>query len=459
MTSARFRANVDATITALGAAFGFVPFLPRLVRAGFTGAADRRRMAERMRAGLAQGPIDAPAAPAASDGAPRPLRVLFVAGEPSGDMHAANLAAAIARTVPAADLRGIGGPRMAAAGVVVEHDLVSDPVMGVWPVVRRTPAFFRLYRDLLVRLETDPPDVVVGIDYPGLNLRLARAAKARGVPFVLYVAPQVWAWAPWRTKSLARDVSQIVAILPFEQPIFEEAGARVAYVGHPLFEHLRRRGTDAAYRETLRAPLGRGGDSATAGALVALMPGSRGSEVRGNLPLLLDAARRAAAARPGLRFVLPLASERLRPAVEELLAAASDLAVTVAPPAKSDDAMAAADAAITVSGTATLHVTAHGVPAVVVYRASAAGRALSRFLLVSPWIALPNLLSAEEVLPEFLASAADGPRIGDALLRLLPGGPDREKTLAALASIRERVGGDGVADRAARWVLATARRR
>lgn len=459
MTSARFRANVDATLTALGAAFGFVPFLPRLVKAAFTGAADRKRMAERMRAGLAQRPVDAPAAgpaPGAGDGSARPLRVLFVAGEPSGDMHAANLAAAIARVAPGADLCGIGGPRMAAAGVVVEHDLVSDPVMGVWPVVRRTPAFFRLYRDLLVRLETDPPDVVVGIDYPGLNLRLARAAKARGVPFVLYVAPQVWAWAPWRTKSLARDVSQIVAILPFEQPIFEEAGARVAYVGHPLFEHLRRRGADAAYRESLRAPVGDGGNG---GALVALMPGSRGSEVRGNLPILLDAARHATAARSGLRFVLPLASERLRPAVEELLAAAGDLAVTVAPPAKSDDAMAAADAAITVSGTATLHVTAHGVPAVVVYRASAAGRALSRFLLVSPWIALPNLLCADEVLPEFLASAADGPRIGDALLRLLPGGPDREKTLAALASIRERVGGDGVADRAARWVLATARRR
>ena len=448
VTSIRLRANVDATLAALSAAFAFMPFVPRLVRAAFTGPADRAAMAERMRYGLAQVPVDAP--PREVRNSARPLRVLFVAGEPSGDLHASNLAAAIALIAPDAELRGIGGPKMAAAGVVVEQDLVSDPVMGVWPVVRRTPAFFRLYRDLLIRFEENPPDVVVGIDYPGLNLRLARAAKKRGVPFVLYVAPQVWAWAPWRTKALARDVSRVLAILPFEQRIFADAGASVAYVGHPLFEHLRGCKIDSAYRASLRAivPFG--------GALVALMPGSRRSEVSANLPLILAAARHAFAARPGVRFVLPLAAERLRAVVEAALLAAPDILVTVAPPAKSDDAMAAADAAVTVSGTATLHLTAHGVPAVVVYRASAAGRALSRFLLVSPWIALPNLLSGDEVLPEFLASRRDGPRVGEALLRLLPGGPDRVHAIAMLLSIRERVGGDGVADRAARWVLATA---
>ena len=451
MSSARLRANVDATLTALAAAFGFVPFVPRLLRAIVTGAGDRREMAARMASGLRQEPMVAPAR--SSSAAMAPLRVFFVAGEPSGDLHAANLAVAIARAAPGAVLEGIGGPKMAAAGVRIESDLVSEPVMGVWPVVRKTPAFFRLYRDLLVRFEENPPDVVVGIDYPGLNLRLARAARKRGVPFVLYVAPQVWAWAPWRTKALARDVTRVLAILPFEQRIFEDAGANVAYVGHPLFEHLRRRGIDGAVRQVLRAGLVEGG------ALIALMPGSRRSEVRANLPLILDAARCATNARKGLRFVIPLAAERLRDVVNEALRGSPDLAVEIAPPAQSDDAMAAADAAITVSGTATLHLTAHGVPAVVVYHASAAARALSKVLLVSPWIALPNLLSGAAVLPEFLASASDAPKIADALLRILPGGPDRDAATAALASICTRVGGDGVAHRAAAWVVAAASRR
>jgi len=244
-------------------------------------------------------------------------------------------------------------------------------------------------------------------------------------------------------------VTLVLPILPFEQAVFEAAGARVAYVGHPLFGHLARRPADEAYRASLRAGVAPGG------ALVALMPGSRRSEVRANLPLLVAAASHASAARTGLRFVVPLAAERLRPLVEEGLRAAT-LDAAVAPPERSDDAMAAADAAVTVSGTATLHLAAHGVPGVVVYRASAASRALSRLLLVSPWIALPNLLAGDEVLPEFLAGPGDGPRVGEALLRLLPGGEGREQATAALRALRERLTDPAVADRAARWVLATA---
>src|SRR5262249_42256325 len=153
-------------------------------------------------------------------------------------------------------LEGVGGPRMDAAGVRLVADLVSDPVMGVWPVVRRAPAFFTLYRDLVQRLAEDPPDVVVGVDYPGLNLRLARAARSTGVPFVEYVAPQVWAWAPWRARRLARDVSRVLCILPFEESLFRAAGARAEYVGHPLFEHLAAKPCDNAFRASLRGGIG-----------------------------------------------------------------------------------------------------------------------------------------------------------------------------------------------------------
>jgi lipid-A-disaccharide synthase len=172
---------------------------------------------------------------------------------------------------------------------------------------------------------------------------------------------------------------------------------------------------------------------------------------------MIEAAERIVVMHPRARFVVPLAAERLRPLVESLKGGSVTLAI--APPAKSDDAMAAADAAITVSGTATLHLAAHGVPAVAIYRASAMGRALARVLVVAPFFTLPNLLSGERVLPEFLAREGDEGDIANAALRLLPGGPDRDAALAALARLRARVAAPGVPDRAAAWVLATAKPR
>jgi lipid-A-disaccharide synthase len=441
MAGSRLAANVEASFAAIAAAFGFVPFVPRLVRAAFTAKADRARTLDVIRERLDSRPLEPPAAE------PRALRVLLVAGEPSGDLHAADLAAALLRAAPGTAIDGLGGPRMAAAGVRLVADLVSDPVMGVWPVVRRAPQFARLYRDVLLRLDADPPDVVVGVDYPGLNLRLARAARRRGVPFVLYVAPQVWAWAPWRVRRIARDVTRVLCILPFEEALFRARGGEAAYVGHPLFAHLAARPRDHEFRAALRAH---------GGPLVALLPGSRRSEVEANFPLEVEAAARVVLMHPTARFVVPLAAERLRPLVESLRG--NSVRMAIVPPEKSDDAMAAADAAITVSGTATLHLAAHGVPAVAIYRASAAGRALSRVLVCSPFIALPNLLAGERIQPEFIAGQRDVGAIANACLALMPGGPDRDAALAALTRLRERMTSSGVPERAAAWVMATARR-
>jgi lipid-A-disaccharide synthase len=188
--------------------------------------------------------------------------------------------------------------------------------------------------------------------------------------------------------------------------------------------------------------------------MIALLPGSRGSEVDANLTLLLDAARRVALARPGARFVIPLATERLRDAVEIRLAEL-DFDVALAPPEHSDEAMRASDAAIAVSGTATLHLVHHRVPTVVCYRSSKSGLLLARVLLVSPYIALPNLLSGREALREFLTSSGDGSDLAAALISVLPGGADRAAALSALDDIARRLDAPGVADRAARWVLDT----
>jgi len=442
-TGTALAATFETLGTVVSGLFGGVVFTVRLVAGAFSARSTRERVLALLRDGRDAGPDEPPTV--SVTGSPR---VFLVAGEPSGDLHAADLAAALRRLAPDVRIAGVGGPRMAAAGVDLIEDLVSDPVMGLLPVLRKLPFFFGLYRRLLIRLNDERPDVVVGVDYPGLNLRLARAARRRGVPFVQYVAPQVWGWAPWRVKSLARDVDRLLTILPFEAAIFRARGADVAYVGNPIVEHLAERVPDEALRESLR-----GGAS----PLIALLPGSRAKEVRDNLPLMLGAARHVVAHAPDARFVVALASERLRVVVEEQVAASSDVQLRVVDPAQADDAMAAADAAITVSGTATLHLVAHGTPPVVIYRSVPAGGLLASALVVAPYFALPNLVAGEEFVPEMLAHPGDAQRIANALLGLLPGGPSRERVVATLAEVRDRLHVKGVPDRAAAFALAAIR--
>ena len=442
----RVRAGLETAATMACGVLGGLPFAARLVLSTFTARATRERHLALIRSSAGGDVLpDEPSPPGPGDASrAAPLRVLIVAGEPSGDLHAADLARALRSLRADVELIGLGGPRMAEAGVELAEDLVSEPVMGLLPVLRRLPWFAGVYRRLLIDLDERRPDVVVGVDYPGLNARVARAARRRGIPFVQYVAPQVWGWAPWRARSWARDSARILTFFPFELPILRAAGADAAYVGHPLVAHLERRPADEPFRSGLRR---------ADGPLVALLPGSRRKEVARNLPVMLRATRMVSAHTPAVRYVVALASERLREDVERLVREGAAGPTTIAPPERSDDAMAAADAALTVSGTATLHLVAHGTPPVVVYHATPAGRLLSSVLVVSPFIALPNLVAGEELVPEFLADENDDERIANALLGLMPGGPSREHVLARLAGVRGRLRADGVPERAAAHVL------
>ncbi len=436
---ARPLAATRRTLTALGEAaralFGFVPFLLNLLvwlpLAGRFRRKVRRLMAE-----------SGDRAPDTPEGGRRATRVYVIAGEESGDLHAANLVRALRAADPDVEVRGLGGPRLAGAGCALDYDLAGMSVMGILPVLRSVGTFFRLYRDLLRRLDEDPPDVLVPVDYPGFNLRIARRARRRGVRVAYYIAPQVWAWAPWRRRRIRRAVDRVLAILPFEHDLFAEAGIPCAFVGHPLFEHLEREAPRDPSRDG-RGPV----------RTIGLLPGSRGAEVRALLPAMLRAARTVRGRHPGLSFVLPCRGQRVRREIERILARDGEgLAVRVSEN-RTHEEMREMDLALVASGTATLELAYYGVPMAVMYRLSRVAALFRPLLLTSPHVALVNIVAGREVVPEFVRSGDLAGPAEAALLRFVAEPDVRARTAQDLAEVRRRLTAAGVSARAAEWVL------
>jgi lipid-A-disaccharide synthase len=365
-------------------------------------------------------------------------RLFLIAGEPSGDQRAADLVRAIRDLAPDVRFEGLGGARMAEAGVRL-HRRMDEAVMGFGGVIGQAGHFASLLVETLTRLRRDPPDGLILVDYPGFNLRLARAARPLRIPTIQYVAPQVWAWAPWRLPTIAKSVDLILSILPFERRLFEGARTRVVFTGHPLVDRLEAENIEP-WREE--------------GEWIGLMPGSRPDEVRRLLPLMLKTAAHLARLRPGARFVVPAASAEIAGIIEPL-ASAAPVPVEVV----SDEVhavMASLRSALVASGTATLELALLRVPMVVVYPISRMQRLLRRFMLISPHFALANVAAGRAIVEEHLVGrgSAWAPRLAESLARLSRDGSERAGCIAALESVRDRLGGHGAADRAARAVLA-----
>jgi lipid-A-disaccharide synthase len=377
----------------------------------------------------------------ASRGAPA-TDVLLVAGEASGDLHAATLARALAELEPRLRVAGMGGARMAAAGVRLLHRVERVAVVGGTEAVGRLPALWRAFRALRRHLEERRPGVLVLVDFPEFNMRLARVARRLGVPVVYFIAPQVWAWRGHRVRALARDVSRVLAIFPFEVGLYQEAGVPVEFVGHPLLDVL-----PVLAREDCRAGLAGPGE-----LLVGLLPGSRDAEVRRHLPVLLAAVRRVAERHPGIRLALPVAPT-IEPRRVEAAVRAAALPVHVLP-GPAYRVMAAADLLLVASGTATLEAACYGAPMVVVYRLSAPSYGLARLLVRGvSHISLPNILAGREVVRELIQGRATGDAVAAAALALLDDEEARAAQRAALLEVRARLGEPGASRRAARAVL------
>ncbi len=372
--------------------------------------------------------------------------IMIVAGEASGDLHGAALARHLRRLAPSVSLAGMGGPRMAEAGVALLADVSRLAVVGVGEALGRLRGLYRAYRRLVGRLRERPPRAVVLIDFPEFNLRLARTAKRLGVPIVYFIPPQVWAWRRGRARLIARLMTRVLVVFPFEVPLYESAGARVEFVGHPLLDAL----TSPPTRDAARAALG----VAAEAILVGLLPGSRREEVERLLPEMLGAARRLAEARPGARFLLALAPTVDRALVESLLAASPEKVSIVAD--GTHRVMAASDLLLVASGTATLEAALIGTPMVVCYRVSRLSELAGRLLIRIPWISLVNIVAQRAVVPELLQDDATAARLAAEAGHLLASPAACEAQRAGFVEIRGKLGAAGVGERAARNVLEVA---
>jgi len=341
-----------------------------------------------------------------------PITIGMVAGEPSGDLLGAHLIKALAARLPGVRFVGIGGPKMRAAGMEVLYPPDKLAVRGYVEVIRHYREIRGIRSRLAAHFLDEPPALFIGVDAPDFNLDLEVKLKRAGVPTVHYVSPSIWAWRRGRIGKIRRAVSKMLLVFPFEVEIYERAGIPAAYVGHPLADLLAGFPDRAAMREQLRLP--------RAGKIVALLPGSRVSELEQMGGLFVDTALRMAATAPDTVFLVPLATRETRDLFEtELLRRdTGELRLTVLF-GHAHEAMAAADVVLAASGTATLEAALLKRPVVIAYRMPRLSWWIMRPRALQPWAGLPNILAGEFVVPEFLQDKATPENLAAAVLKFL----------------------------------------
>jgi lipid-A-disaccharide synthase len=355
------------------------------------------------------------------------------AGEPSGDLHGAALAAALRQRWPGCRLLGLAGPRMQAVGVEPIAPFDRLALMGFVEVARHLPFFIGLMRRSVRALADADVDLVIPIDYPGFNLRFARRAAARKVPVLYYIAPQVWAWHRSRAASLADTAEGLAVILPFEEPLFREYGANVRYVGHPLLDPQE----PVAARDRFCAEL----DLDPARRILAIFPGSRTQEVERHLDTFVAAAARVVEARWHVQPVIARS-----PDIPEAAYGEAPFPLT----ADGRSLLAHAHAALVKSGTTTLQAALAGVPMVIAYRTHPVTFWLARRLVEVEHVGLANLVAGRRVAPEVLQEDVTPTRLADLLLPLVDEGPARTATLQGLGAVQAALRLDGQATAAER---------
>ena len=366
----------------------------------------------------------------------------MVAGEASGDLHGGNLASAIKALRPDVELSGVGGSNMRAADVDTLVDISSLAVVGIWEVLAHFKDIKAAFDKIKKILLHDPPDLLVLIDYPDFNLRLAKVAKKAGVPVVYYISPQVWAWRRGRVKTIAGLVRKMLVVFPFEEKFYRDAGVDCAYVGHPLLDEVK----DAPDRKTLADRLGLDPDRPVLG----LLPGSRHKEISFHLPVMLESYRILKARIPELQAVIPVANTLKADDFKGYLAGSEEVKLVEGDTA---GVMGLMDAGIVASGTATLQTGLYGKPMVIIYKLSPLTYRLGRLLIKVKHIGLVNLVADEEVVPELIQDDASPERISSLIHMMFCDKAYYAGLADKLSGVRERLGGPGASMRAAKEVI------
>jgi lipid-A-disaccharide synthase len=390
------------------------------------------------------------------------MKIFFSVGEPSGDLHGANLIRELRRRSPDCEFVGYGGPRMAAAGCTLHADLTKLAVMWFarvlvnihkfWDLASRADRYFRHHR----------PDAVVLIDYPGFNWWIARRAKAHCIPVFYYGAPQLWAWAGWRIRKMRRYVDHVLCKLPFEEAWYRERGCHATYIGHPYFDQLRAEQLDDDFVKRQRVS-GR--------PLVAILPGSRTQEVQNNFGWLIKAARIVHERLPDVRFAVAA----FKPSQADMIrrqAACADLSIEVHV-GRTAEIIHACDCAMAVSGSVSLELLYHTKPSVILYHVSRVAFFVQRFFRKVRYITLVNLLTTDELfpkrvavydpddpvdagvlMPEYLTCKDRSQHVARHIVEWLSDPANRAARIGQLAALKERVGYGGASRRAADYVIA-----
>jgi lipid-A-disaccharide synthase len=370
-------------------------------------------------------------------------KILLVAGEVSGDLHGAHLVEAIQRIEPEVQFFGVGGEGLERRGMKVLYPAHSLSVVGITEVFLKLGTILKTLRGLKRSLEREKPNLVILIDFPEFNLRLAKLAHRRGIPILYYISPQVWAWRPKRINLIARVVKKMIVLFPFEVPLYEAAGVDVEWVGHPLLDIVKPTlPKDVAFQRFGLDPKKR---------TVGLLPGSRVHEVERILPPLLDSAHLLQKEIPDLQFVIPLAPGLPRTILSSWMKNISIPVKVVEGYAY--DAMNLSELLITASGTATLEGAILGKPMIIIYRVSLPSYWVGRALIRVDHIGLVNLVAEKEIAPELIQKDANPQRIADEALRILRDPILSRKMSESMGEVCQRLGEPGAAQRAAQIVL------
>lgn len=391
------------------------------------------------------------------------MKIFFSVGEPSGDLHGANLIRELKSRRPDMEFVGYGGPRMASAGCELHEDLTKLAIMWFLRVLLNLHKFIGLANRAEKFFEEEQPDAVVLIDYPGFNWHIARRAKKHGIPVFYYGTPQLWAWAGWRVKKMQRFVDHVLCKLPFEPAWYAERGCKATHVGHPYFDELNAQKLDQDFVAGMQQP---------AGPLVAILPGSRTQEVHSNLGEMLRAAEKIKEAVPEVRFAVaaykPSQAEIVHEALADYLI---DAEVHVH---RTPELIRASKCCLAVSGSVSLELLYHAKPTAVVYRISPLAFLVQSFFRRVRYITLVNLLTAKELfpekvgvydpenpedahvlMPEYLTYRDCSKQLAQHVVGWLSNERGRQARVAKLAALREQVGKGGASKQAADYLMQT----